>query len=1227
MLRNIAGIMADEEPKTAISASGLYNSSDLSGGSNFSMSDVILKGLSEFTYMAWFYLNPQDDNSFTVVGYVEKSPISVPILLEDDNIRLSMRNENGGTTSCIHNQAPPLNQWVHFCSTGSVSNGRCRIYVNGVLVQSAVMTYANSTDATTSYIADANGFDDVSMSQLNIFNRELTEAEVAKHYVYDQDLMQSGVLGWDAMTPAQRSGLIYSSSYTDDISISGNEFNDKSGNGITISPQPSLTGEQIYFYTNASDLPSDTQIYPLSTLNVAGAGSVYTSNSSFSMADLKANGFSWMFYVDFSDAGKQVRLGGIRGDSDAITTSDFTILKLAGGDIIYVEAYNGSSYSQWAQSGTAVSGNGLTHVALSYTGTSGTNTLKLYIDGVEEASVGAPSWTVGEGGRISHGGADFGGGSFTEAPTGTFGTPFLFDRAITQAEILSISSGGTSLCYDLVDNTAGLKDAIIYAPTLGEYNGSSGQALIDPASGITTNESGTVTYDGTGVSVECTPSNTTVYDVNSIDWTDATGNNNRYTKTPIAPASTSFAVSTWATLESLGTYYNYYLTNYNTSSVCFSVYHEGVNDFLHVYNGTDFAIATSTSPANTWFHIVADFVGGSYLRLYINGVQVAENTSVITSLPTGGTENCGIGYNPNVANLLKGSMFQCIEFKNHGGLSQTEVNELYAKKCFEDYSTGLVNKMSSGYYLGNFNGNDGIEALDQVGSDDLSAGGPMIFADQGLQVECTPSDTTVYDVNSATLDGSSQYFDAGNVSALQVSGSISFGCRFKPDIGHTSFSYFMGKTGPQLAEGAYAILYNYPSTGDISVNLYHGAGAQTILTSLVTYPTGTEYSVIANYDGTTLSLYVDGVLDNSATATGGAIANTDEPFIIGGDSITLGTNLFKGSIRSVFLADRDLTTNEISLLSSDPAKCFGLMPSISDINYFVSLSNYNGNTGQELSNQGTGSVTTTNVGSTPFTDQGLQVDCAPSDTSTFAVNSAELNGTSQYFQSDDSTALNPNLSTLTVATWVYLEGTSYPMLYTKTDGGSKRININVNINNKLEAYARIAGVQREYEFAHAMSNGWNHIVYNFTRASANDMGQLIVNGVDVGTVGTWKYQDLDWSTANLNYFGAVEIARLNIAGGPYYFSQSQAFTGYAIGNTLSLSEAQYLYNNGDAKCWDDVNSEDATLYAKFDEVWDLSTFNGSTEAHALQGKKGLTDFVNIGSTPFTDQGLTVECTS
>ena len=509
----IAGILADEEPKTATSPSGNYDTAGIDS-TYYEYDDYLLESLSAFTIMAWVRFDVGGGtNNMTIYGGLY------------DNLgsaytgAFSFQGENGADRidfSVMSSASTVLNvfdtntnlaedTWYHLCATGSVADNELKLFLDGQLIKTAVMPYSigvpwNATTAK-SYTRGVVPFD---MAQFNVFDRRLTESEVLEHYVYDDDLMFAGVLGWDAMTPAQRSGLIYSSSFTKDISISGNEFNDKSGNGITISPQPSLTGEQIYFYTNASDLPSDTQIYPLSTLNVAGAGSVYTSNSSFSMADLKANGFSWMFYVDFSDAGKQVRLGAIRGDSDAITVSDFTILKLAGGDIIYVEAYNGSSYSQWAQSGTAVSGNGLTHVALSYTGTSGTNTLKLYIDGVEESSVGAPSWTVGEGGRISHGGADFGGGSFTEAPTGTFGTPFLFDRAITQAEILSISSGGTSLCYDLVDNTAGLKDAIIYAPTLGEYNGSSGQALIDPASGITTNESGTVTYDGTGVSVECT---------------------------------------------------------------------------------------------------------------------------------------------------------------------------------------------------------------------------------------------------------------------------------------------------------------------------------------------------------------------------------------------------------------------------------------------------------------------------------------------------------------------------------------------------------------------------------------------------------------------------------------------------------------------------------------------------------------------------------------------------
>ena len=56
MIRNIAGIMADEEPKTPVSPSGLYNTYNLNG-SICSFSDVSLSGKSEFTFMVWMNVN------------------------------------------------------------------------------------------------------------------------------------------------------------------------------------------------------------------------------------------------------------------------------------------------------------------------------------------------------------------------------------------------------------------------------------------------------------------------------------------------------------------------------------------------------------------------------------------------------------------------------------------------------------------------------------------------------------------------------------------------------------------------------------------------------------------------------------------------------------------------------------------------------------------------------------------------------------------------------------------------------------------------------------------------------------------------------------------------------------------------------------------------------------------------------------------------------------------
>ena len=502
----IAGILADEEPKTATSPSGNYDTA-MVDNTYYEYDDYLLESLSAFTIMAWVRFNVGGGtNNMTIYGGLY------------DNLgsaytgAFSFQGNNGADRidfSIMSSASTVLNvfdtntnlaedTWYHLCATGSVADNELKLFLNGQLIKTAVMPYSigvpwNATTAK-SYTRGAVPFD---MAQFNVFDRRLTEAEVLEHYVYDEDLMFSGVLGWDAMTPAQRSGLIYSSSFTKDVSISGNEFTDKSGNGITLSPQPSLTGEQIYIYTDANDLPSATTVYPLSSMNTTGTGSLYTNDSSFNMSALKASGMSISMFVDTTSA-PNAYLANFSSDSSDGTPVELAMKIQGGSGNFTVEGYNGAPFKT-ISTNIQISSQGLTHIGLTLN--AGASVAKLYIDGVEEATGNLSTLNVSSTGRLAIAEGQFGNIYF---PTnGLKAMPRVTNREITASEMLYFAQN-PSVCYADIDNTSGLKDATIYAPTLGEYNGSVAQALIDPASGIITNEAGTVTYDGTGVSVECT---------------------------------------------------------------------------------------------------------------------------------------------------------------------------------------------------------------------------------------------------------------------------------------------------------------------------------------------------------------------------------------------------------------------------------------------------------------------------------------------------------------------------------------------------------------------------------------------------------------------------------------------------------------------------------------------------------------------------------------------------
>jgi len=498
------GIQADEEPKTPISASGLYNSSLINSTYN-EYSDYLLESLSEFTIMAWVRFDAGGGtNRMTIYGGLYDnlgSPSTGHFSFEGDNgsdrIDFSIKS-SASTTLNVSTITTNLAEdtWYHLCVTGSVLDNELKLFLDGQLIKTSTMPYSIGIPwNATSSKSYSKGSVPFYMAQFNVFERRLTEVEVLEHYVYDDDTMSSGALGWDAMTPTQRSGLIYSSSFTDDISISGNEFNDKSGSGITVSPQPSLTGEQIYFYTNASDLPSDTTIYNVNSATLNGTNQYYdagnpvelqiTGNMSVSIwvipevddqeeciaskYSYSDNQRAWVlrtrlgkyeFYVDDSGTG-----GGV---DNAVSTTNVTI----GQPVHLVGEYNGASF-------------------------------KIFVNATEEDSQAHNTGIFNTSANVRFGAYDNSTGSGNFEFNGGLFQPIIYSRVLSQPEKTYLASNPTK-CWDLmVAEMPSLADAEI-APPLGNWNNETGSETVDKSSNnLPVSPANAPTYTDQGMTVEC----------------------------------------------------------------------------------------------------------------------------------------------------------------------------------------------------------------------------------------------------------------------------------------------------------------------------------------------------------------------------------------------------------------------------------------------------------------------------------------------------------------------------------------------------------------------------------------------------------------------------------------------------------------------------------------------------------------------------------------------------
>jgi hypothetical protein len=221
--------------------------------------------------------------------------------------------------------------------------------------------------------------------------------------------------------------------------------------------------------------------------------------------------------------------------------------------------------------------------------------------------------------------------------------------------------------------------------------------------------------------------------------------------------------------------------------------------------------------------------------------------------------------------------------------------------------------------------------------------------------------------------------------------------------------------------------------------------------STANYPTdGTWVHVAATYDGTTIRLYIDGVLDASAPGPA-AIATNSVPLSIGGQNG--GTRLFTGAVDDVFLYDRALSVAEIQALAAPPAgdpppePPTGLVASASrpgigltwDANGEADLAGYNvyrstspgvSTAGSPINNAlitGTGYLDSEVTDGVTYyyvvtaVDDGANESTASNEDSATGIGSGLRLGTSSYVTFGDPSKLD--LAQFTIETWFKRTGT------------------------------------------------------------------------------------------------------------------------------------------------------------------------------------------------------------
>lgn len=228
----------------------------------------------------------------------------------------------------------------------------------------------------------------------------------------------------------------------------------------------------------------------------------------------------------------------------------------------------------------------------------------------------------------------------------------------------------------------------------------------------------------------------------------------------------------------------------------------------------------------------------------------------------------------------------------------------------------------------------------------------------------------IFDVNASDLDGSTQWFTTPNAVPLQITGDMTLAI-WMYSTDDTTVQALMAKW-PLATSGRAFIMYRTGTSCQFTASSDGTSFDSAVITSV---PSDEWVLVIGKLSGTTLSVSFNAGTPVTISHTGG-FQSVTVPTLIGIQEHA-SNRKFEGRLYQPLIIDRATTSGEdTDLYNLGVPKCYaGISTTITDdVVYAPELGNI-GTGGSELVDRSASSLTTTNIGSTPFTGTGLTSEC------------------------------------------------------------------------------------------------------------------------------------------------------------------------------------------------------------------------------------------------------------